>query len=59
MKPEEAIKENGAITQNLVYVSKSIFLPFLTATSCDFYELSWLALIEVTDLTVPKLKSLR
>lgn len=40
MKPEEAIKENGAITQNLVYVSKSIFLPFLTATSCDFYELS-------------------
>lgn len=40
MKPEEAIKENGAIIQNLVYVSKSIILPFLTATSCDFYELS-------------------
>lgn len=50
------LQEIVPIVENLVHDKKSIGS---TATSWDFYGLLWLALIEVTDLIVPKVKSLR
>lgn len=56
------LEEKVPIVENLVYDNKKKKLSvqaLLTLTSCDFYELLWLALIEVTDLNVPKVRSLR
>lgn len=58
------LEEKVPIVENLVYDKKKkkkklSIQALLTLTSCDFYELLWLALIEVTDLNVPKVRSLR
>lgn len=55
------LQEMVPIVENLVYdLKKNLSVQaLLTPTSCDFYELLWLALIEVTDLNVPEVGSLR